>query len=108
MAATCIRSKKRGVSCPLEGFSRATAGGAVCGLAYASVPRATEKVSVEPNFFPSITPRTLNIEQGVRETGGSGLGLTISRHIVEAHGGSIHAKSTPCEGSTVTFELPLV
>ncbi len=43
-----------------------------------------------------------------RETGGSGLGLTISRHIVEAHGGSIHAKSTPCEGSTVTFELPLV
>jgi signal transduction histidine kinase len=41
-----------------------------------------------------------------RETGGSGLGLTISRHIIEAHGGTIRAKSVQGEGSTFTFELP--
>jgi signal transduction histidine kinase len=43
-----------------------------------------------------------------RETGGSGLGLTISRHIVEAHGGTIRAARVSGEGSTFTFELPLV
>ena len=42
-----------------------------------------------------------------RETGGSGLGLTISRHIVEAHSGTIRAASVSGEGSTFTFELPL-
>lgn len=42
-----------------------------------------------------------------RETGGSGLGLTISRHIVEAHGGTIRAESVPGEGTAFTFELPL-
>lgn len=38
--------------------------------------------------------------------GGSGLGLTISREIVRAHGGSIWLDSVPDEGSTFTFTLP--
>ncbi len=39
---------------------------------------------------------------------GSGLGLTISRDLVEAHGGSIAIASTVGSGTTVTVELPLV
>jgi hypothetical protein len=38
---------------------------------------------------------------------GLGMGLAICRSIIEAHGGSIGAWSTPHHGSSVGFALPL-
>jgi signal transduction histidine kinase len=38
---------------------------------------------------------------------GSGLGLTISREIVRAHGGEIHVESEPGAGTTFAFTLPV-
>jgi len=42
-----------------------------------------------------------------RATGGSGLGLTIVKQLVEAHGGKVWAQSGENEGATFSFTLPL-
>lgn len=40
-----------------------------------------------------------------RKVGGSGLGLAICKHIIEAHGETIHVRSKPDVGTTIGFTL---
>lgn len=42
-----------------------------------------------------------------RETGGTGLGLTIARNIAEQHGGTIQLRNLPAGGLEVTLRLPI-
>lgn len=51
-------------------------------------------------FYRADTART-------RASGGSGLGLSIVRAVVEAHGGRVGVRSPPGEGATFVVELPL-
>ncbi len=43
----------------------------------------------------------------VHDTKGSGLGLSLVSHIMEAHGGSVEVESAPGSGSTFTLSLPV-
>jgi signal transduction histidine kinase len=40
--------------------------------------------------------------------GGTGMGLAISRSIIEAHGGKMRAKNSPHGGAKVGFAIPVM
>lgn len=52
------------------------------------------------SFFRADDPR-------VRKTRGTGLGLTIVKHIIAAHGGKLEIESKPGKGSVFSVRLPL-
>lgn len=58
--------------------------------------------------LPHIFDRFYRVDKSrSRGTGGTGLGLTIAKEIIESHGGRIMAKSREGKGSTFEFTLPL-
>jgi signal transduction histidine kinase len=63
---------------------------------------------ISPEDLPHVFERFYRADRSrARSTGGSGLGLTIAKQIVEAHGGQIWAQSWLGAGSTFAFSLPL-
>jgi len=65
-------------------------------------------VGIEPGQLDAIFGLFYQAEDPVsRKTGGMGLGLFISREIVNRHGGRIWAESAPQRGSTFSVSLPV-
>jgi signal transduction histidine kinase len=62
---------------------------------------------IPADVLPRIFERFYRVPGTEERAVGSGLGLTISRKIVEAHGGEITVSSEEGEGTTFTFTLPL-
>ena len=62
---------------------------------------------IPPEDIPHIFDRFYRIDESrARSSGGTGLGLTIAKEIVNAHGGDIEVESEVGEGTTFRFTLP--
>ncbi len=66
-------------------------------------------IGISAEHLPLIFTHFYRVDRSRSRTGGgTGVGLTIARHLVEAHGGRIWAESAgPGMGSTFTFTLPV-
>ncbi len=65
-------------------------------------------IGIAPENLDRIFQRFYRVDKSrARSSGGSGIGLTISRHLIEAHGGQLWAESDGLgTGSTFRFSLP--
>jgi len=65
-------------------------------------------VGIAPEHLSLVFERFYRVDRSrTRSTGGAGLGLSIVKHWVEAHGGRIWVESTLGQGSTFRFTLPI-
>jgi signal transduction histidine kinase len=63
---------------------------------------------IAPGDLPHVFDRFYRADPArTRASGGAGLGLAIAKRMIDAHHGTIWAESSPGEGTTVTFCLPV-
>ena len=57
--------------------------------------------------LPHLFERFYRVDKGrSRERGGTGLGISIVKHIIQTHGGTVHAQSAKAGGTRIVFTLP--
>jgi signal transduction histidine kinase len=59
-----------------------------------------------PGISPEDLPHVFDRFYKTRDSSGMGLGLSIAKQLIEAHGGNISALSPPGEGTTIRILLP--
>lgn len=62
-------------------------------------------IGIANSDLPHVFERFYKGDRARSEGGGTGMGLAIAKHVVEAHGGSIWAESEEGRGSTFSFSL---
>lgn len=77
--------------------------------AEANIAVTDSGIGIAAEHLPLLFTRFYRVDKSrSRAGGGSGIGLTLAKHLVEAHGGRIWTESPgPGQGSTFTFTLPL-
>jgi PAS domain S-box-containing protein len=78
------------------------------GAAEATIDVADDGPGIPPDFLPHVFEEFRQADPSqTREHGGLGLGLSIARHLVELHGGSITADNRPQGGAVFVVRLPM-
>lgn len=77
---------------------------------YAQIQVIDNGVGISADFLPYVFDRFRQADSSsTRSYGGLGLGLSLVRHLVELHGGTVDVKSSGHnQGSTFTIKLPLL
>jgi two-component system sensor histidine kinase GlrK len=75
---------------------------------YVEVSVSDTGCGIQEEDLEMIFDKFKRIDSGIETERGTGLGLTIAKHIVTAHGGKIWAESNPGSGSSFCFTLPVV
>jgi two-component system, OmpR family, phosphate regulon sensor histidine kinase PhoR len=101
----------------LDNALKYTSGGGLIEVSARPLPGEPEMVEVgvrdtgigiPADDLPRLFERFYRVDKArSRELGGTGLGLAIVKHLVRAHGGTVRVESTPGEGSTFLFTLPV-
>ena len=96
----------------VENAVRHTAGGCVT-VSSRTTPAGTEilvadtGVGIGPEHLSRIFERFYRVDPArARADGGTGLGLAVVKHLVEAHGGHVAAQSAPGRGTTIAVLFP--
>jgi RNA polymerase sigma factor (sigma-70 family) len=75
---------------------------------YVRIEVADQGFGIHPDDMPCIFEKFgRGRDQGGRKVAGAGLGLYLSRRIVQAHGSELTVESTPGVGSVFGFDLPV-
>jgi two-component system phosphate regulon sensor histidine kinase PhoR len=79
------------------------------GVRGVTISVADTGTGIPAEHLSRIFERFYRVDAGrAREEGGTGLGLAIVRHLIEAHGGSVHAESVVGRGTTIMVHFPNV
>jgi two-component system phosphate regulon sensor histidine kinase PhoR len=63
---------------------------------------------IAPEHLPRLTERFYRVDVAdSRSQGGTGLGLSLVKHVLNRHGGRVSIESVPGQGATFTMHLPL-
>ena len=77
-------------------------------VGFATVSVEDEGVGIPKEALGKIFEKFYRVhDRKTKETRGTGIGLTLTKHIVEAHGGTIEVESEVGKGSTFTMRIPL-
>ena len=70
---------------------------------------ADKGIGIPPDEQSNIFNRFYRVKSTTEfEARGSGLGLTLVKHVLDAHGWQIEVESTPGQGSVFSISIPLI